>query len=85
MLTAAVLSVNSESCSALQVNLQQTGLVHTVRGWTGPLLSHPSQGETIPDLILLDIESDPAPYFAAACLRGEKPFGKPELKFQRDL
>jgi pilus assembly protein CpaE len=74
MLTAAVLSGNSESCSALQVNLQQTGLVHTVRGWTGPLLSHPGQGEGIPDLVLLDIDADPAGFFAAAAnLRRLKP------------
>ena len=74
MLTAAVLSGNPESCGALQVNLQQTGLVHTVRGWTGPLLSHPSQGEGIPDLVLLDIDTDPSGFFAAAAnLRRLKP------------
>lgn len=65
MLTAAIVSGDPSSAGQLLASLQQTGLVSSsIRQWILPGDKVPEAGETIADLVLLDIARDPEPYFA---------------------
>jgi response regulator of citrate/malate metabolism len=74
MLTAAVISSDRPGATAMRNALQQTGLVHSVREWDPTVESHPTPGEAIPDVVLLDLPSNPEVYFGlAANLRQLRP------------
>jgi pilus assembly protein CpaE len=63
MLTAAVVTTDSASGSLLRASLQQSGLVYSVLEWQPIPRSHPSSGETIPEILLLDLPADATPFF----------------------
>jgi pilus assembly protein CpaE len=63
MLTAAIVSSDSENAGHLLAVLQQTGLVSSIKQWLIPADSMPESGELIPDIVLLDLPRDPEPYF----------------------
>ena len=74
MLTVAIASGDQASGSQLQAALAQTGLVGAVKQWTVPMEKLPDVGETMPDIVLLDLTKDPEPYFTlGAHLRRLKP------------
>jgi pilus assembly protein CpaE len=74
MLTAAVVGSDRNSISALRAALQETGLVYAVREWDLVAESHPLPGESIPDVIWLDLPRDPGIFFTfAARLRQLRP------------
>jgi len=74
MLTAAVVSMDPGSSASLRACLQQTGLVLMVREWGVSMDSHPSPGEIVPDVVLLDLVGEPERFFAfAAHLRRLRP------------
>ena len=60
MLTAAIASSDSSTAAQLLVSLQQTGLVGDVKSWTIPTDTIEA-GESIPDVVLLDLGRDPSP------------------------
>jgi len=64
MLTAAIASNDLAAVSQLLASLQQTGLVSSIKHWPVAPDKLPSAGETIPDLVLLDLSRDPEPCFA---------------------
>jgi pilus assembly protein CpaE len=63
MLTSAIASSDSTTAAQLLVSLQQTGLVSDVKSWTIPA-DVVEAGESIPDIVLLDLGRDPEPQFA---------------------
>jgi pilus assembly protein CpaE len=63
MLTVAIASNDLGSSSQLQTALAQTGLVGSVKQWTLPMDKFPDVGETMPDIVLLDLARDPEPCF----------------------
>jgi pilus assembly protein CpaE len=63
MLTVAIASNDPGSSSQLQTALAQTGLVGLVKQWTLPMDKLPDVGETMPDIVLLDLARDPEPCF----------------------
>lgn len=74
MLTAAIVSTDAANSSALQKCLQQTGYVYSVREWSVSILSQLVSGESLPDLVLLDISRETETLFAfAAHLRRLRP------------
>jgi pilus assembly protein CpaE len=74
MLTVAIASGDQTSGSQLLAALTQTGLVGSVKQWTLPMEKLPDVGETMPDVVLLDLAGDPEPYFTlGAHLRRLKP------------
>jgi pilus assembly protein CpaE len=74
MLTVAIASGDQTSGSQLLAALAQTGLVGSVKQWTVPMDKLPDVGETMPDIVLLDLAKDPEPYFTlGAHLRRLKP------------
>jgi len=74
MLTAAVVSSDKASATAMRAALEQTRLVYSVREWDPAIESHPTPGEAIPDVVLLDLPSSPEAYFGfAANLRQLRP------------
>jgi pilus assembly protein CpaE len=74
MLTAAIASGDRHSSSQLLAALEQTGLISAIKQWTVPMEKLPDVGETIPDIIFLDLSRDPDPYFTlAAHLRRLRP------------
>jgi pilus assembly protein CpaE len=74
MLTVAIASGDQTSGSQLLAALSQTGLVGSVKQWTLPMEKLPDIGETMPDIVLLDLAGDPEPYFTlGAHLRRLKP------------
>jgi pilus assembly protein CpaE len=66
MLTAAVVSSDKVDATAMRAALQSTGLVYSVREWDPVVESHPTPGEAIPDVVLLDLPRSPETYFAFA-------------------
>jgi len=64
MLTAAIATNDPAAASQLLANLQQTGLVSSIKHWAVSVDRLPAAGETIPDLILLDLSRDPDASFA---------------------
>ena len=74
MLTVAIASGDQISSSQLLAALAQTGLVGSVKQWILPMDKLPDVGETMPDIVLLDLARDPEPYFTlGAHLRRLKP------------
>ena len=74
MLTAAIVSTDAANSSALQKCLQQTGYVYSVREWSLSILSQLVSGESLPDLVFLDISRETETLFAfAAHLRRLRP------------
>lgn len=75
MLTAAIVSGDQGSAAQLLASLQQTGLVSpAIRKWILPEDKGPEPGETIADIVLLDLARDPEPYFTfGAALRRIRP------------
>jgi pilus assembly protein CpaE len=74
MLTVAIAGNDPGSSSQLQAALAQTGLVGSVKQWTLPMDKLPDVGETMPDIVLLDLARDPEPCFTlGAHLRRLKP------------
>jgi pilus assembly protein CpaE len=63
MLTVAIASSDQASSSQLQAALAQTGLVGGVKQWTMPMEKLPDVGETMPDVVFLDLPRDSDPYF----------------------
>jgi len=64
MLTAAIASNDASAIGQLLASLEQTGLVSSIKHWMVAADKLPDAGETIPDVILLDLSRDPEPYFA---------------------
>ena len=64
MLTAAIASNDAAAIAPLLASLQQTGLVSAIKHWMVAADKFPDAGETIPDVILLDLSRDPELYFA---------------------
>jgi len=75
MLTVAIASGDKNTSSQLLASLEQTGLIGgSVKHWSMPMEKLPDVGETIPDIIFLDLSRDPEPYFTlAAHLRRLRP------------
>ncbi len=74
MLTAAIVSGKTEDPGPLQASLQQTGLVSSVQQWTPSPELYPSPGESVPDLVILNLSHDAQSCFAlAARLRRLRP------------
>jgi pilus assembly protein CpaE len=61
MLTAAVAASTAESSGTLRACLQQTGLVHFVTEWTMSAQLSPGPGESVPDVVILELGRDPEP------------------------
>ena len=73
MLTAVVVSRDTKSAASLQASLQQTGMIASMAAWTPDPERYPVTGEPVPDVILLDLGEDPAPFFDfAAHLRRQR-------------
>jgi pilus assembly protein CpaE len=64
MLTAAIASNDASAIGQLLASLEQTGMVSSIKHWMVAADKLPDAGETIPDVILLDLSRDPEPYFA---------------------
>ena len=68
MLTTAIASKDATSSGTFRALLEQTGLVSSVAEWTLPSKGdwQLGSGETVPDVVLLDLYSDTEPYFSLA-------------------
>jgi len=55
MLTAAVVAADAKSTSYLRACVEQTGLIESVAEWTPSADQHPQPGESVPDVVLLDL------------------------------
>jgi pilus assembly protein CpaE len=74
MLTAAIASSDATSSAQLLASLQQVGMMSTIQQWTVHPDRPPEVTGIIPDVVILDLGRDPAPYFAlAAHLRKVQP------------
>ena len=71
MLTVAVASSDLTSSAQLLASLEQTGKVKSVKQWTIPTDRLPDAGETLPDVVFLDMNRGPEPFlqFAAQLRR----------------
>ncbi len=77
MLTVAIASGDQTSSAQLVANLEQTGLVKSIRQWPIPADRIPDSSDSMPDVVFLDLARDPDPYFAfAAILRRAHPATK---------
>ena len=87
MLIASVASNVAKNGSYLRACLEQTGLVKSITEWGIDPSRHPAPGETVPDVVLIDLtrELEPCFEFAAhlrklrpsACLVGYSPVQNP--------
>lgn len=74
MLTAGIASSDASSSAQLLASLQQVGMVSSVQQWTVQPERAPEVPGIIPDVVLLDLGRDPAPYLAlAAQIRRQHP------------
>ncbi|MEJ2006944.1 MAG: AAA family ATPase [Acidobacteriota bacterium] len=55
MLTSAVVATDAKSTSYLRACIEQTGLTESVVEWAPSAEQHPQPGESIPDVVLLDL------------------------------
>ncbi len=55
MLTSAVVATDAKSTSYLRACIEQTGLTETVVEWAPSAEQHPQPGESVPDVVLLDL------------------------------
>jgi pilus assembly protein CpaE len=63
MLTVAIASGDPASSAQLLANLQQTGLVKSVKQWAVPAEKLPDSADSLPEVVFLDLSRDPEPYF----------------------
>jgi pilus assembly protein CpaE len=68
MLTVAIASGDQTSSAQLVANLEQTGVVRSIRQWSIPADRIPDSPDAMPDVVFLDLARDPDPYFAFAAL-----------------
>jgi pilus assembly protein CpaE len=74
MLTVAIASGDAASSAQLVANLEQTGMVKSIRQWTVPADRIPDSADATPEVVFLDLARDTDPYFAfAAMLRRARP------------
>jgi len=74
MLTASVASIVPKNGSYLRACLEQTGLVKTIAEWGIETNRHPAPGESVPDVVLIDLTRELEPCFEfAAHLRRLRP------------
>ncbi len=74
MLMAAVASVVAKNSGYLRACLEQTGLVKAIMEWEIDPDRHPASGESVPDVVLIDLTRDQNACFAfAAHLRRLRP------------
>jgi pilus assembly protein CpaE len=66
MLTAAIASGDATSSAQLLASLQQVGLLSSIQQWTVHVDKPPEVTGIIPDIVLLDLGRDPAPFLALA-------------------
>jgi pilus assembly protein CpaE len=66
MLTAAVAAVTAQSSGYLRACLQQTGLVESVAEWTISAEQFPPAGQAVPDVVVLELGSNPEACFSFA-------------------
>jgi pilus assembly protein CpaE len=67
MLTAGIITGDSNGAAQLGASLQQTGLVNpSVKQWNISTEKNPEAGESVPDIVLLDLARDAELYFAFA-------------------
>ena len=64
MLTAAIASSDATSSAQLLASLQQVGMMSHIQQWTVHPDKQPEVTGVIPDVVILDLGRDPAPYFA---------------------
>jgi pilus assembly protein CpaE len=77
MLTVGIASGDLTSSAQLQATLEQTGLVRSIKQWSIPGEKLPDSGESLPDIVFLDLSRDPEPYFVfGAHLRRIRPAAK---------
>lgn len=63
MLTVGIASGDTTSSAQLLASLEQTGVVKLVKQWTIPDDNGHDPGDTLPDIVFLDLSRDPGPYF----------------------
>jgi pilus assembly protein CpaE len=74
MLTVGIASGDSTSLAQLMAALQQTGMVKSIKQWAIPAARMPDTAEAVPDVVLLDLGRNAAPFFAlGAQLRRTRP------------
>ena len=74
MLSAGIVTRDTRSGGSLKATLQQSGIVAGVSTWAPDPERHPGPGEPVPDVVLLDLDENPEPFFAfAAHLRRQRP------------
>ena len=66
MLTVAVASSDLASSAQLLASLEQTGKVKSVRQWSIPAERLPDPGETVPDIVFLDLGRNTEPFLEFA-------------------
>jgi pilus assembly protein CpaE len=74
MVTVGIASGDPTSSAQLVASLQQTGAVRSIKQWPIPAEKLPDSGETLPDVVFLDLGRDPDPYFTfGSMLRRMRP------------
>jgi pilus assembly protein CpaE len=74
MLTASVASIVPKNGSYLRACLEQTGLVKSIAEWGVEPSRHPAPGESVPDVVIIDLTRELEPCFEfAAHLRRLRP------------
>jgi len=67
MLTAGIITGDPNSAAQLGASLQQTGLVNpSIKQWNISTEKNPETGESVPDIVLLDLAREAELYFAFA-------------------
>lgn len=61
MLTAAVVAADAKSTSSLRACIEQTGLISSVSEWIPSASQHPQPGESVPDVVLMDLAGGTEP------------------------
>ena len=87
MLTASVASIVPKNGSYLRACLEQTGLVKSIAEWGVEPNRHPAPGESVPDVVIIDLTRELEPCFEFAnhlrrlrpsvCLIGYSPVQNP--------
>jgi pilus assembly protein CpaE len=63
MLTVGIASGDTVSSAQLMASLQQTGCVRSIKQWAIPTDKTIDAGESLPDVVFLDLSRDPEGYF----------------------
>jgi pilus assembly protein CpaE len=64
MLTVGIASGDTVSSAQLMASLQQTGCVRSIKQWAIPTDKTIDAGESLPDVVFLDLSRDPEGYFS---------------------